>query len=240
MFGGGWGRPPPPSSPLERLINDSPVLQGASAQLQQARAFANAHLRDTEPWQLLCLGMLLAFVASRLLARAALARRTLTDKGWRQLFFGFLLDLPGVRGVVARQQASAVAKLRAGLQKDRAGAAAGPSDAITLLPKEGISAAQIKARLARKAAGDVRFAEGESRVSGAVYLVGTSHQLLLNEVYKQFSITNPMHADVFPSVRKMVRIEGIGGAQRFFPLSLFPHFSSPFYISFCRRVRWWR
>jgi sphinganine-1-phosphate aldolase len=202
MFGG-WGKPPPPASPLERLTNV--IFQGASTQLQTARIFANAHLDDTEPWQLLFLGALLFFILSRLLALFGRARRTLTDKGWRQLFFGFLLDLPGVRGVVARQQASAVAKLRAGLQKDRTGAAIGPSDAITILPKEGISAAQVKARMMRKAAGDVRFAEGDSRVSGAVYLTGTSHQLLLNEVYKQFSITNPMHADVFPSVRKMVR-----------------------------------
>lgn len=34
-------------------------------------------------------------------------------------------------------------------------------------------------------------------------MAGAAHQLLLNEVYKQFSITNPMHSDIFPSVRHM-------------------------------------
>lgn len=51
---------------------------------------------------------------------------------------------------------------------------------------------------------DVGFAaEGASRVSGTVYMVGEEHKALLREAYCAFDITNPMHADVFPSVRKM-------------------------------------
>ncbi len=40
-------------------------------------------------------------------------------------------------------------------------------------------------------------------MSGTLYLSGQEHCSLLNEVYTRFSHTNPMHADVFPSVRQM-------------------------------------
>ena len=51
---------------------------------------------------------------------------------------------------------------------------------------------------------DVKFEdEGGSHVSGTVYLAGEAHKALLNDAYRLFSVTNPMHADIFPSVRKM-------------------------------------
>ena len=50
---------------------------------------------------------------------------------------------------------------------------------------------------------DVPFSEGASTVSGTLYLSGEDHCALLNNVYTRFSHTNPMHADVFPSIRQM-------------------------------------
>ena len=50
---------------------------------------------------------------------------------------------------------------------------------------------------------DVPFEEGASTVSGTLYLSGEEHCRLLNDVYTRFSHTNPMHADVFPSIRQM-------------------------------------
>ncbi|KAL4518135.1 hypothetical protein Ndes2526A_g01416 [Nannochloris sp. 'desiccata'] len=193
-----WPRTTPPKSPLEQFLAESQLVQSIFDSLKTAQNAINAHLQGYEAWHIMFLGMVFALVLSRLISFLNLAHQTLVDKGWKQLASGFVLDLPGVRGFVARQQAATTAKLRESLQKGK-----DVTDAILVLPKEGISAAQIKSRLARKARDDIRFSEGESKVSGAVYLSGTSHQLLLNEVYKQFSITNPMHADVFPSVRKM-------------------------------------
>lgn len=40
-------------------------------------------------------------------------------------------------------------------------------------------------------------------MSGTLYLSGEEHCRLLNDVYTRFSHTNPMHADVFPSIRQM-------------------------------------
>ena len=34
-------------------------------------------------------------------------------------------------------------------------------------------------------------------------MVGSVHKQLMSEAYSMFSLTNPMHADIFPSVRKM-------------------------------------
>ena len=40
-------------------------------------------------------------------------------------------------------------------------------------------------------------------MSGTLYMAGEEHLELLNGVYSLFSHTNPMHTDVFPSVRQM-------------------------------------
>lgn len=66
-----------------------------------------------------------------------------------------------------------------------------------------LTRARSTLRCAAQGQHDVPFAEGESRVSGTLYLCGQEHCGLLNEVYARFSHTNPMHSDVFPSVRQM-------------------------------------
>lgn len=50
---------------------------------------------------------------------------------------------------------------------------------------------------------DLQFKEGESKVSGTLYMAGKELTELMNAAYCSFSHTNPMHSDVFPSVRQM-------------------------------------
>lgn len=64
-------------------------------------------------------------------------------------------------------------------------------------------------------------------MSGTLYLMGEEHCRMLNDVYASFSHTNPMHADVFPSVRQMelevvaMTAAMLGGAcVLFLPVSL--------------------
>ena len=84
-----------------------------------------------------------------------------------------------------------------------------------------------------QAIGDVKFSEGESRVSGTLYMAGEEHLDLLNRVYSLFSHTNPMHTDVFPSVRQMesevvaMTASLLGGA---------PPLLSPAMLSVCRQA----
>lgn len=177
----------------------SPALAVALPRLQHAATAVNQRLQSVEAWQL----VLLTAVATLLLARAwralRAAQRTWADKGWRQVVSGFVADLPGVRGVVRREQEKLVAKIRADLLA-KGGSGAAP---LRALPREGTTAAEVKQRLRYKEQEDVRFQDGDSHLSGTVYMAGSVHKALLNEVYNMFSLTNPMHADVFPSVRKM-------------------------------------
>ena len=50
---------------------------------------------------------------------------------------------------------------------------------------------------------DVQFKSQHSKVSGTLYLEGEDHLKLLADAYAMFAHTNPMHGDVFPSVRRM-------------------------------------
>ena len=48
-----------------------------------------------------------------------------------------------------------------------------------------------------------RYADGESKTTGAIYMAGDAHRDLLNDAYCMFSQANPLHVDLFPSVRRM-------------------------------------
>lgn len=50
---------------------------------------------------------------------------------------------------------------------------------------------------------NVYISRTESKVSGTVYLAGDELENLLSDVYRLHSLTNPLHPDVFPSVRQM-------------------------------------
>lgn len=50
---------------------------------------------------------------------------------------------------------------------------------------------------------DVQIKEGASKVSGTVYFAGAQLRELLDRAYVTFTHTNPLHGDVFPSVRRM-------------------------------------
>ncbi len=50
---------------------------------------------------------------------------------------------------------------------------------------------------------DLQIQEGHSTVSGALYMAGTEHRQLLVDTYGMYSHTNPIHSDVFPSVRQL-------------------------------------
>ncbi|KAI3426347.1 hypothetical protein D9Q98_008720 [Chlorella vulgaris] len=179
----------------------APTIAAATPHVEHAAKWCNQHMAALEPWQLVLLTAVATLVAARLLRGLRSAVRTLQDKGWSQLVAGFLLDLPLVRGRVAREQASLAAKVREDLRKKAAAGGAPP--ALRALPRSGSAPNDVKRQLKYKEAEDMRFADGDSRVSGTVYMAGAVHKQLLSEAYAMFTLTNPMHSDVFPSVRKM-------------------------------------
>ncbi|BGP49254.1 Dihydrosphingosine phosphate lyase [Rhodotorula kratochvilovae] len=70
------------------------------------------------------------------------------------------------------------------------------------LPEAGLSAADVSAALAQLS--DLPRTEWEGgRVSGAVYHGGKDMGDIWREAFGRFEVSNPLHADVFPGVRKM-------------------------------------
>lgn len=54
-----------------------------------------------------------------------------------------------------------------------------------------------------QASKNLQMTEGSSKVSGAVYMAGQEHLDLLLEAYGMYSHTNPLHTDVWPSMRQL-------------------------------------
>ena len=105
--------------------------------------------------------------------------------------------MPGVRSKVQRQLNENIAKMEKRLVPQGT-----DFSHYTSLPKEGWTETQIRSELDKlESMEHVRWEDG--RVSGAVYHGGKELLKLQVEAYERFCVSNPIHADVFPGVRKM-------------------------------------
>lgn len=133
---------------------------------------------------------LLRFVFGWIFAKP---RTTVAARGARAL-----KALPGVRGQVAQQTAAAIKAVQAKVDaKDP------PAEKLLQVPPAGLDAESVLNELEARAENDLRYSDGESRASGTIYMTGDAHRDLLNDTYCMFSQANPLHADLFPSVRRM-------------------------------------
>ena len=120
-------------------------------------------------------------------------RGTVAARGARAL-----KALPGVRGQVEKQISSTLKAVQAKLDaKDP------PAEKLLQLPPAGLDADSVLNELEARAENDLRYSDGESRASGTIYMTGDAHRDLLNDTYCMFSQANPLHADLFPSIRRM-------------------------------------
>lgn len=103
--------------------------------------------------------------------------------------------IPGAESKINEEKAKLVAKLEQALAfKD-------PADKHLQIPKNGVAADQVLRQMQLlKEIEEPRWRDG--KVSGCVYVGDERHQRLINEAYAMFSLTNPLHPDVFPSIRK--------------------------------------
>lgn len=115
----------------------------------------------------------------------------------RLFLYSIFLRSPGVRGQVNKEVNTAVEGLESKL------VASGPDVTRYLtLPKEGWAPDRTRAELDKLANMEhTRWEDG--RVSGAVYHGGKDLLELQTEAFGQFTVTNPIHPDVFPGIRKM-------------------------------------
>ncbi|KAI8055085.1 pyridoxal phosphate-dependent transferase [Syncephalis plumigaleata] len=120
---------------------------------------------------------------------------------WKQSIFRILLNrakqLPGVRGKIQAELDKVIHKM----QQDVAPMRPGETRYFNL-PKQGFSEEQIRAEL-EKYHGMSKVDWKDGRISGAVYHGGESLTNLCTDAYRLFSVSNPLHPEVFPGVRKM-------------------------------------
>ncbi|KAH8722898.1 sphingosine-1-phosphate lyase 1 [Phaeosphaeriaceae sp. PMI808] len=115
----------------------------------------------------------------------------------RRYLYGVFLRLPGVRTKVQTQVSDSILKL------ERKLVPSGPGiQRLTSLPTTGWSEDEVRQRLTELA--DMEHTRWEDgRVSGAVYHGGEDLMRLQTEAFSKFTVSNPIHPDVFPGVRKM-------------------------------------
>ncbi|CAI6339154.1 unnamed protein product [Periconia digitata] len=115
----------------------------------------------------------------------------------RRTLYGLFLRAPGVRTKVQTQVAESILKL------ERKLVPSGPGiTRITSLPAQGWTEDEVRAKLDELAQMEhTRWEDG--RVSGAVYHGGDDLMRLQTEAFGKFTVSNPIHPDVFPGVRKM-------------------------------------
>ncbi|OMP84674.1 Sphingosine-1-phosphate lyase [Diplodia seriata] len=115
----------------------------------------------------------------------------------RRILYGYFLRLPGVRTKVKSQVSEAITKLEAKLVPTGPGV-----DRHVRLPQEGWGEDRVREELTKLSdMAHTRWEDG--RVSGAVYHGGDELVKLQTEAFGKFTVSNPIHPDVFPAVRKM-------------------------------------
>lgn len=111
--------------------------------------------------------------------------------------YGLFLRLPFVQSKVRADVDKAITDLEGKLVPSGPGVIK-----FTALPAEGWKAEQVRAELEKL--GEMKHTRWEDgRVSGAVYHGGNELSDLQAEAFKRFGVSNPIHPDVFPGVRKM-------------------------------------
>ena len=115
----------------------------------------------------------------------------------RRVLYGIFLRTPGVRNKVQQQVTEAIINLEGKLVPKGPGV-----NRYLYLPKVGWPQQKVRAELEKL--GEMEHTRWEDGlVSGAVYHGVDDLLKLQAEAFEKFSVSNPIHPDVFPGVRKM-------------------------------------
>eukprot|EP00891_Asterochloris_glomerata_P007131 jgi/Astpho2/7131/Aster-08310 len=185
-----------------------PLWGHAEPHVHQAEAWVDQRLGSYAHWQIAAGSIMATLVLLWVWRFITALWADVREKGVLQTIFDFLKSLPIVRGIVKKEMDKLIDKVRASMVKPE-----DPQDMqIRKLPSKGMSAAALRDKLKQLQCGimlhaqeakDLQIQEGHSTVSGALYMAGTEHRQLLVDTYGMYSHTNPIHSDVFPSVRQL-------------------------------------
>ncbi|KAK3721913.1 Dihydrosphingosine phosphate lyase [Vermiconidia calcicola] len=122
------------------------------------------------------------------------------QKVYREVYrrlYGLFLCLPFVQSKVQAQVQKSIVELQEKLVPSGPGVTQ-----YTALPASGWTTEQVRAELDKLE--QMKHTQWEKgRVSGAVYHGGDELLTLQSEAFRRFGVSNPIHPDVFPGVRKM-------------------------------------
>lgn len=108
-----------------------------------------------------------------------------------------LKQLPILSGRVA----SEIQKIEADIEKSLKGGHTLPMEKVYTLPEKGMADDKV-VELLTKLAGNSDQKWKDGMVSGAVYHGEQDHLAVLNKAYALYSVSNPLHADLWPAVSK--------------------------------------
>ncbi|GAM28723.1 hypothetical protein SAMD00019534_118990 [Acytostelium subglobosum LB1] len=112
----------------------------------------------------------------------------------KQQVFTLVKLIPAVKREIKKQREKVKDKVSKSFKTDR-------TNAHFVLPEQGMSHNEIITFMQRLMEKDESI-WSTSKVSGCVYLGENEHSQLLNVAYSMFSLSNPLHPEVFPSIRK--------------------------------------
>ena len=103
-------------------------------------------------------------------------------------------SLPGAKGLVDKELAKTMAELEHSLRIVG-------DEVITAIPEKAWTKEHVLDVMKKlMVAEEDRWRNG--KVSGVVYHGGDEHTEIMTEVFSLFALSNPLHPDVFPSIRK--------------------------------------
>ena len=109
--------------------------------------------------------------------------------------FKAVRSLPGADQMIAKEKEKMIRHLEKTLHGHM------DMDKMLTIPAEGMAGERIIAMMTKmKEREDPKWKGG--RVSGGIYIGDDKHVDLVNQAYSLFTVSNPIHPDVWPSVRK--------------------------------------
>lgn len=173
-----------------------PSLDIAVAKLDQLAKVVDNELQHFHPWQI-CLGTFaISWLLLTLLSYWLETWRLVSSRGVAQSVFDRIRTVPGIRYFVLKEEQKVSESTAASLRRHC-------TDAIRTLPAKSSAAPAVLAKLKERRSKDVKLDPGSSAVSGALYLPNDAHKELLDAAFCLYSASNPLHFDVYPSLRQM-------------------------------------
>lgn len=140
--------------------------------VQHATSFIDAMLLQlcgNHPWRIVFLTVTAILILQYCTSAAVAAVRAVQLHGLSSLLAHAALQLPILRGMVAREKQKIAKKLQADV---RAASDDADDHPLDTLPAKGLAPSAVRARIARKQRKCVQVDDGKSTMSGTVYIAG--------------------------------------------------------------------